>query len=96
MLGPRVVGGSLLTALLVLNCGRSMDADSSSATDIDASVSGAGGDANECSGGAPAGGCNGAGGEHALEAYARLRPACNRSVRVNRRGEVVCIDLHIQ
>jgi hypothetical protein len=95
MLGPRLVGGSLLTALLVLNCGRSMDADSPSAADIEA-VGGAGGDANECSGGAPAGGCNGVGGEHALEAYARLRPACNLSVRVNRRGEVVCIDYHIK
>jgi hypothetical protein len=92
MLGLRTVGGGLLTALLVLNCG----GRSTLATDSDASVGGAGSDANECNGGAPDGGCNGAGGERALEAYARLRTACNLNVKVNRRGAPVCIDYHLK
>lgn len=37
-----------------------------------------------------------AGGEPALEAYARLHTACCLTARVNRRGKSVCIDEHIQ
>lgn len=84
-----------MTAFLLLNCGRTA-ADSPGATDSDVSVGGAGSDANDCSGGAPDGGCNGAGGERALEAYARLRTACNLNVKVNRRGASVCIDYHLK
>lgn len=96
MLGLRLVGGGLLTAFLMLNCGGATTADSPGAADSDAAVGGVGGDAIECSGGAPDGGCNGVGGEHALEAYARLRTACSLTVRVNRRGEPVCIDYHLK
>jgi hypothetical protein len=53
-------------------------------------------EADECGGAAPDGGCNGVGGELALEAYARLHTACNLTVRVNRRGKPVCIDHHIR
>jgi len=96
VLGPRLVGGGLLAACLVLNCGGATAADSPGAADSDTSVGGVGGDAIECNGGAPDGGCNGAGGERALEAYARLRTACSLTVRVNRRGEAVCIDYHLK
>lgn len=92
MQGLGVIGGSLLAALLLLNCGRSSTADSLDA----ASRGGAGGDANECAGGATNGGCNAAGGEPALEAYARVHTACNLNVRINRRGKVICVDLHIK
>lgn len=92
MQGPVAVGGSLLVALLLLNCGRSSAADSPNA----ASHGGAGSDATECAGGATNGGCNAAGGEPALEAYARIHTACNLNVRINRRGKVICVDLHIK
>ena len=98
MLGLRLVGGVLAASFLLLSCGRvaSADADTPAVADSDASVGGAAGDANECSGGAPEGGCNGVGGEGALEAYARLRTACSLTVRVNRRGDPVCIDYHLK
>ena len=96
MSGLRRVSGALLAALVLLNCGRSATSDSPGAADSEPSVGGAGGDAGECVGGASDGGCNGSGGEAALEAYARLHTACNLNVRVNRRGAPVCIDLHIR
>lgn len=92
MQGLRVVGGCLVAALLLINCGRSSAGDSPN----EASQGGAAGEATECVGGAPTGGCNGAAGEPALAAYARLHAACNLNVRVNRRGKPVCVDEHIQ
>jgi len=96
MLGFRMVGGALLAVFALLNCGRSTTADLPGATASEASVGGAGGDAGECGGAAPEGGCTGVGGEPALEAYARLHTACSLTLRVNRRGSPVCIDSHIR
>lgn len=96
MLGFRLVGVALLAAFGLLNCGRSATADSPGATDSEASVGGAGGDAGDCGGAASDGGCTGVGGEPALAAYAPLRTACSLNVRVNRRGKPVCIDEHIR
>ena len=92
MQGLRAVGGCLVAAFLLFNCGRSSASDS---PDL-ASQGGAAGEATECAGGAPEGGCNAAGGEPALAAYARLRPACSLNVLINRRGKPVCIDEHIK
>jgi hypothetical protein len=95
MSGLRWISGGLLTLLLSLNCAGSTT-DSPGGADSDAPVGGASTDGMECVGAAPAGGCDGVAGDSALEAYARLHTACDLSVRVNRRGAVVCVDEHIR
>ncbi|MES1186612.1 MAG: hypothetical protein ABUL60_22555 [Myxococcales bacterium] len=95
MSGLRLVGGGVLSVVLLLSCGGTTT-DSPAPAPSEVPVGGASGDASECSGGAPDGGCDGRGGEAALEAYARLRTACSLTVRVNRRGAPVCIDYHLK
>jgi len=85
----------VLLVVLLLSCGGTTT-DSPGPAAGEAPVGGAGGEASECSGGAADGGCNGRGGEAALEAYARLHTACSLTLRVNRRGKPVCIDYHLE
>jgi hypothetical protein len=96
MLGLRLVGGGLLSAFVLLNCGGATAADSAGARATEASGGTASTDDMECAGAAGAGGCDGVGGERALEPYARLRTACGLNVHVNRRGAPICISRHIR
>jgi len=99
MVGSKFALGLWASLLLeLLGCGGRATSDPSEAPALPAGTGGAiGADAtiNTC-GGAADGGCAGEGGEHPLEPYARLRPACGLSVHVNRRGAPVSIDCHIQ
>lgn len=81
-----------MMALLLLHCGGHTITDSSGAP----AAGGAGRALDGCAGAVSDGGCDAAGGEGALEEYARLHTACSLNVRVGRRGSPVCVDPHIR
>ena len=92
---PSTRGWLVLALGLMASCGgvaTSSDGEPRAAADAAPT-----GDETGCAG-APAEdpGCDGAGGERPLAAYARLHTACNLSVAVNRRGAPVSIDCHIK
>jgi hypothetical protein len=84
-------------ALLLVNCGgRDVSNPPGAVGGATAADGGTASTADECSGGAPDGGCGGEVGERPLEVYARLRTACNLRVGINRRGAPISIDCHIK
>ena len=93
------MGGVLLALFVLVSCGGRTLADSSNGVNGDtADQGGSSSAADECAlGGAQDdGGCGGMAGEKPLEDYARLRTACSRNTKVNRRGMPVSIDYCIR
>jgi hypothetical protein len=82
-----------MAVLLLLDCGGRFAADEAPFPESATSGGSAGGHRPCAVSGAPADSCGGAGGDDdELEHYARLRTACDLSIKVNRRGAAVQVD----